>query len=109
MIGSRYALAAALLALPALLPASLMATAAYADSAAGERLARQWCANCHVIDVGNPGATVPQGPPTFRMVAQQRSSDELRTFLTRPHPPMPDLALTRAEIDDLIAYIETLK
>lgn len=101
--------AAALLALPALLLASLPPTAAHADSAAGERLARQWCANCHVIDGGNPGAAVPQGPPTFRTVAQQLSPDQLRTFLTRPHPPMPDLALTRAEIEDLVAYIETLK
>ena len=30
---------------------------------------------------------------------------QLRAFLSHPHGAMPDLALTRAEIDDLIQYI----
>jgi mono/diheme cytochrome c family protein len=33
----------------------------------------------------------------------------LRVFLSHPHGAMPNLALTRAEIDDLISYIETLR
>jgi len=37
------------------------------------------------------------------------TSDQLRAFLTHPHGAMPDLALTRAEIDDLIGYIGTLR
>jgi len=37
------------------------------------------------------------------------TADQLRTFLSHPHPPMPDLSLTRAEIDDLIEYIATLR
>ena len=37
------------------------------------------------------------------------SADQLRTFLAKPHGAMPDLALSRAEIDDLIAYIESLR
>jgi hypothetical protein len=37
------------------------------------------------------------------------TADQLRAFLTHPHGAMPDLALTRAEIDDLIGYIETLR
>ena len=35
--------------------------------------------------------------------------DQLRAFLSHPHGAMPDLALTRAEIDNLIGYIETLR
>jgi mono/diheme cytochrome c family protein len=100
----RHALAAALV----LLPAALAPLPARADAAAGEVLARQWCASCHVIDGGQSGA-VPQGPPSFRTVARRLDPGELRAFLSRPHPPMPDLALTRVEIGDLIAYIETLK
>jgi len=34
--------------------------------------------------------------------------DQLRAFLSHPHGAMPDLALTRAEIDDLIGYIQSL-
>jgi cytochrome c len=33
----------------------------------------------------------------------------LRAFLSHPHGAMPDLSLTRAEIDDLVGYIETFR
>lgn len=93
----------------ALLLAALMPLAAHADAAKGEQLAHQWCANCHVVDNGATSATVPQGPPSFHTIAERLDPDALRAFLSHPHKPMPDLALTRAEIEDLIAYIETLK
>ena len=93
----------------ALLLAWLSPITARADAAAGERLARQWCANCHVIDGNAPAATVPQGPPSFRTIAGHLNPQEIRAFLTHPHGAMPDLALTRAEIDDLIGYIGSLK
>jgi len=93
----------------ALLLALLSPTAARADAAGGALLAQRWCAACHVIDGAGPATAVPQGPPSFRTAASHLNSDELRAFLTHPHGAMPDLALTRAEIGDLIAYIETLK
>jgi len=37
------------------------------------------------------------------------TDDQLGAFLSHPHGAMPDLALTRAEIDDLIGYIKTLR
>ena len=87
----------------------LASQSARADLANGERLARQWCANCHVIDGSGPSAILPQGPPSFRVAAGHFNPGELRAWLTHPHGQMPDLALTRAEIDDLIAYIEALR
>ena len=82
---------------------------AHADATRGEQIARQWCANCHVIG-GNPAGPVPQGPPSFQMVAHSgMSADQLRAFLSHPHGAMPNLALTRTEIDDLISYLETLR
>jgi cytochrome c len=80
-----------------------------ADVVAGERLARQWCANCHVIDGSGPSASLPQGPPSFRVAAGHLNPEQLRAFLTHPHGQMPDLSLTRSEIDDLIAYIESVR
>ena len=82
---------------------------ARADAAAGARMALQWCANCHVVNGGSPSATMPQGPPTFHTIAGHLDAEQLRAFLTHPHGAMPDLGLTRAEINDLIDYIETLK
>ena len=83
--------------------------AARADAAAGARVAQQWCANCHVVSAGGPSATVQQGPPAFATIAGHLDPGQLRAFLSHPHGAMPDLALTRAEINDLIDYIETLK
>jgi cytochrome c len=98
-----------LLAALALLPGLLVPGAAQADAADGERLARQWCVNCHVIDSTGPATTLPQGPPSFRIIAGHLDPAEMRSFLTNPHGAMPNLGLTRAEIDNLIAYIESLK
>ena len=98
-----------LLAALALLPGLLVPGAARADAADGERLARQWCVNCHVIDSSGPATTLPQGPPSFRIIAGHLDPAEMRSFLTNPHGAMPNLGLARAEIDNLIAYIESLK
>ena len=78
-----------------------------ADAVKGAQLARQWCANCHVVDRSGP-PSVQQGPPGFQSIGSL-TGDQLRTFLTHPHGAMPDLALSRAEIDDVVAYIETLR
>lgn len=105
----RLTLRAATAPASALLLTWLMPLAAQADAAAGERLARQWCVNCHVLPGTPAKTTVPQGPPSFPAIAQHLDPGTLRAFLSHPHKPMPDLALTRAEIEDLVAYIETLK
>lgn len=80
---------------------------AAADTAKGAQLARQWCAHCHVIGQSSAQGTVQQGPPAFTAIGM--TADQMRAFLTRPHGAMPDLALTRTEIDDAIAYIESLR
>ena len=92
----------------ALLLAGLIPLAARAAAADGERLARQWCANCHVINGSGPATWIPHGPPSFRTIVGHLNPEQMRSFLTHPHGAMPDLALTRAEIDDLIAYIGSL-
>lgn len=86
--------------------AAAIVPASAADIGRGAQLARQWCSNCHVIG-GPAAAIVQQGPPSFRSIGL--TADQLRTFLTHPHGAMPDLALSRTEIEDLIAYIQTLR
>ena len=81
---------------------------ACADAARGGQLARQWCASCHVTG-GSPPGSLQQGPPSFPTIARTRTAGQLRAFLSHPHGAMPDLSLTRAEIDDLVGYIETLR
>jgi mono/diheme cytochrome c family protein len=92
-----------------LMLAAFSANAAWADVAAGRGIAQRWCAGCHVIG-GNQTGTVPQGPPSFPRIAKSgMSAGQLRAFLSNPHGAMPDLALTRNEIDDLILYIQSLR
>ncbi|MBV8120025.1 MAG: cytochrome c [Alphaproteobacteria bacterium] len=92
-----------------LMLAAFGAQAAWADAASGRAIAQLWCAGCHVIG-GKQTGTVPQGPPSFIAIAKSGlDTDQLRTFLAHPHGAMPDLALTRSEIDNLILYIQSLR
>ena len=82
---------------------------AAADVTKGARLAEQWCAHCHAIS-NTPAGMVQPRPPGFRAMAQTGVAREpLRSFLSRPSGAMPDLALTRSEIEDLMAYIDTFR
>lgn len=103
-IPRHWIIASGALALALLAPAL-----ARADAARGAQLAQLWCASCHVI--GNaPPAQVQVGPPSFPVIAKGKlPAAQLRGFLTKPHGAMPDLSLTRAEISDLVAYIESLR
>jgi cytochrome c len=77
------------------------------DGAAGHALARQWCVSCHVVEEGGPGSDTA---PPFAAIARQRGGDRawVHAWLSAPHPPMPNLNLTRQQIDDIIAYLDGL-
>jgi len=99
------ALAAALFALAAASPAAAQA----GDPTRGRTLAEQWCARCHAIA---PGRTSPEaGIPSFMHMAAdpENTRTALRQFITIPHFEMPPQSLTTAEIDDVIAYILSLR
>ena len=47
--------------------------------------------------------------PTFADIARRKTEKKpLAAFLAEPHGKMPDMSLTRAEIDDIVAYIRSL-
>ena len=80
-----------------------------ADPDNGERLARRWCAPCHVVASDQRGPT-GEAPP-FATIAAMPDFDpaKLAFFLLDPHPKMPDMSLSRTEAADLAAYIASLK
>jgi len=85
---------------------SSVATAADIDH--GEKVANDWCSSCHLV--ASDQTTGGDSAPTFDSIAEtsaERSSD-LQAWLADPHPPMPNLDLTVREIDDLLAYIDSL-
>jgi mono/diheme cytochrome c family protein len=79
--------------------------AAAADAANGGVIAARWCAHCHAVAPGSQRSDA--GPPSFAQIGRNPAMDAgaLAAFLTAPHPRMPDLSLTRREIDDLLAFI----
>jgi mono/diheme cytochrome c family protein len=82
-------------------------TAWAADPAEGHRIAERWCSSCHVAGNRSGGT---DAVPTLESISNdpRRSPEWVRQWLNDPHPPMPNLPLTRAQIEDVVAYLETL-
>lgn len=79
-----------------------------AEAQEGYRLATQWCTSCHIVAPGQAGS---DAAPPFESIANraQFSEDGLRAWLADPHPPMPNLNLSRTEIEQVIAYLRSLR
>ena len=95
--------------MPLLLLLLLLGTPALAqgDPEAGRELVRRWCTTCHVVDLEGTGTDAGPALPAL-LAGKRRSADEIRGWLADPHPPMPNLSLSRREIDDILAYLQSL-
>lgn len=100
----KSAFAAVIVVLTCLAPPALAS-----DAANGQRLAWRWCASCHVVAPAQRRPTTEAAP--FNAIAHQAGFNEekLAFSLLGPHPPMPDMSLSRSEAADLAAYIASLK
>jgi len=87
----------------------LLSTPALAqgDPEAGRDLVRRWCTTCHVVELEGTGSDAGPALPAL-LAGKQRSADEIRGWLADPHPPMPNLELSRREIEDIVAYLQSL-
>lgn len=76
----------------------------------GHALAEKLCSGCHVIEP-DASATVPAGVPPFRTIANRpgQTAERIMNVLIQPHVPMPDMHLSREEMLDIVAYLETLR
>jgi mono/diheme cytochrome c family protein len=100
-------LTSAVLALGVALPQ--LASAADGDAKRGLEKSREVCALCHIVEEGGQGNA---GLPTFIAIANDPATDaaRLRGWLAVPHPQMPQFdSLTARDVEDIIAYIESLK
>jgi mono/diheme cytochrome c family protein len=101
----------AALGLPLLMLAALMPVPAQAGSAEeGQTIASRWCVSCHNVGKSEK-PSVSDTAPTFDSIAHRKDFNRvhLEAWLGHPHPPMPNLSLTRNEIDSLVDYIESLR
>ena len=108
--GLRPFVVCVMLASPAVIPVHHANGQDMGDAVEGHRLADRWCSSCHVVNPSEERGT-SSGAPTFSAIAAMKSTTPLglRVFLQTPHSRMPDLHLTRDEVDNLIAYIESLR
>ncbi len=76
--------------------------------ASGRDLAGHWCGSCHQI---NGGPVARSGVSSFARVARLPSTTalSLRVFLRSSHADMPNIEMSETDVDDLIAYMLTLK
>lgn len=97
-----------------MLSAVLFTPAAHAQEqgevAAGRAYAEEVCARCHAIDAGETSSPHPKATP-FQKVANrpEMSAVGLAAWLRTPHPNMPSLIVETADLNNLIAYITSLK
>jgi len=90
--------------------ASVLPQFALAENAEhGRRLAENWCASCHEVSAGPHSAEARA--PSFAAIAQSPdfNAERLSYLLLDPHPKMAKLALSRKAINDIAAYILSLK
>ncbi|MGG5817177.1 c-type cytochrome [Falsiroseomonas sp. HW251] len=92
-----------------ILPFLAVAAAAQGDPATGRRLAEAQCASCHAVAGGGPSPNM--AAPPFAAVARMPSTTalSLQAFLRTPHGQMPDVVLTPAQLDDVTAWILSLR
>jgi mono/diheme cytochrome c family protein len=78
------------------------------DPVQGRKIAERWCVSCHNVSTE---ATARDAAPPFGVLARDKAydRDRLVQVLSDPHPPMPRVHLSRDELADVIAYIESLR
>jgi len=81
------------------------------DVAAGKKLAELHCSRCHAV--GEQDASLMQGAPPLRDLKLRYPVDDLAEALAEgimtAHPQMPVFTFSTDEIDDLLAYLDSLK
>ena len=82
------------------------AASAAGDAERGRTIAATWCLPCHAA--GTPGVTSDVAP-SFSWLVENRSAAAITGFLAQPHGLMPNIQLGRVQIEDVVAYIESLK
>ena len=77
------------------------------NAEAGRDLVMRSCISCHAPDASKAAS---DGAPPLSFVARDNKNNPawIRGWLMDPHPPMPGIMLSRKQIDDIIAYLNTL-
>jgi len=80
------------------------------DLKAGQDYAQSHCASCHSIAANDTRSPVEEATP-FQKIADTRgmTARALYVFFRTPHPTMPNLVVKGDDVDNIIAYMLSLK
>jgi len=79
------------------------------DAARGLRLADNWCSSCHLVSPEQKTTSRPAPPFSDLSQSSTFNADHLAYLLYDPHPKMAKLGLSRRAIDDIAAYVLSLR
>lgn len=84
-----------------------VALAAAGNAEAGRQLVMRSCSSCHATEAAK---TATDNAPPFSAVAKTNKENPawIRGWLMNPHPPMPNISLSRQQIDSIVAYLSSL-
>jgi len=89
------------------------AAARDANTEGGRQLAQRVCASCHIVSADQPVPPIPgYGPSFFDLATRSDITPQwLHGFLARRQAMhrMPDLQLTNRQIEDVSAYLFSLR
>ena len=92
-------------------PSAPPAAPANGDPQEGQRLAEIYCARCHAI--GAEGESPHPMAPPFRIIGRNYPVNTLEEAFAEGilvgHRDMPEFQLDPAQIDDLVAYLQSVQ
>ena len=84
-----------------------MAANAAGNPEAGRELVLNSCTSCHAA---NSATDANDAAPPLSFIARDTKRDPawIHAWLMDPHPPAPNIMLSRQQVEDVVAYLRTL-
>jgi mono/diheme cytochrome c family protein len=81
------------------------------DAAKGREVAERWCSRCHVVSAAKPYGGI-DSTPSFLLMSEHPDDYRPRVLTLKARPPHKALdldELSNDDLEDLIAYIDSLE
>jgi len=81
------------------------------NASRGREIAEKLCVTCHIVGTEVEGASVLADVPSFVTIGNKpdQTAEAIAGKIVMPHPPMPQMYLSREQIADLATYIMSLR
>jgi len=87
-------------------------TSAAGDANAAKGLVADHCSKCHEVPGYSTAGHPTLKPPPFQNIADNATTyteARVRAFLARPHWPMTQFNLSPSDIDNIVAFLKSLR